>query len=137
MAISAQSVKGSISGNTFDISGSGGDITAISASGVVDVIGNTILSEHAPPQASGYRAVGISVGGDAGNVIANNVIRNLRSAPGGYGVAISAGDHSVVYRNVIADEPATGDTGIDCNLQALPVRNLVVGYVAPYVNCPE
>lgn len=134
VAILAGDMTGLVQGNTFNISGVGGDITAISVNGTVDIIGNTIINEQVPPGSSGgYRTVGI--GADTnGGVISKNVIRNLRAAPGGYGVAISS-QSAVISGNVVVNPPGTGDRGIFCNGPAKMVSNLVVGFAVPYTGC--
>lgn len=134
IAILGADMEGLIKGNTFDISGSGGDITAINASGAVDIIGNTIVNEQAPPTGSGYLVSGIHAA-ENGGVIANNVIRNLRAAPMGYGVAIFSEGVAVVSGNVVVNQPGTGDRGIVCNGQAKAVSNIVMGFATPYVAC--
>jgi hypothetical protein len=134
IAILGADMEGLIKGNTFNISGSGGEITAINTSGVVDIIGNTIVNEQAPPEAIHYQASGILASGNGG-VISNNIIRNLRAASTGYGIAISSQTASVISGNVVVNPPGTGDTGISCNGQAKAVANLVTGFATPYVAC--
>ncbi len=134
VAILAGDMTGLVQGNTFNISGSGGDITAVSVDGTVDVIGNTIVNEQMPAGSSGgYRAAGISAS-TTGGVISDNLIRNLRAAPGGYGVAI-ASQSAVISGNVVVNPPGTGDRGIVCNGPARMVSNLVVGFATPYTGC--
>lgn len=135
-AIFATDTDGLIEGNTFAISGTGGDVVAISGSGILDIIGNTILSAQAPPEASGHTVTGI-VAAVHGGVIANNVIRNLRGAPGGFGVAIRAQGPAVIARNVIANPPGTGDRGIVCRGPTTVASNVVIGFATPYLDCPH
>jgi putative cofactor-binding repeat protein len=133
-AIFATDTDGLIEGNTFAISGTGGDVVAISGSGILDIIGNTILSAQAPPEASGHTVTGI-VAAVHGGVIANNVIRNLRGAPAG--VAILAQGPAVISGNVIVNPPGTGDRGIYCRGPTIVVSNVVMGFATPYLDCPH
>jgi hypothetical protein len=136
IAIFATDTDGLIEGNTFDISGTGGDVVAINGNGILDIIGNTILSAQAPPEASGHTVTGI-VASVHGGVIANNIIRNLRGASGGHGLAILAQGPVVISGNVIVNPPGTGDRGIYCRGPTTMVSNVVMGFATPYLDCPR